>query len=72
MPPDEILKLILEQTAPVALAIFAMWMLNKTWDARLADAKLYASELVDHRRELIEALIGNTEAITRLCDQAKR
>ena len=72
MPPDEILKLILEQTAPVALAIFAMWMLNKTWDARLADAKLYASELVDHRRELIEALIGNTEAITRLCDRDQR
>ena len=72
MPVDQILKLILEQTAPVALAVFAMWMLNKTWDARLADAKLYASELVDHRRELIEVLTANTEAITRLCDRDQR
>ena len=71
MPFDQILKLVLEQTSPVALAVFAMWMLNKTWEGRLADAKLYASELADQRRELIDALRGNTEAITKLCEREK-
>ena len=64
---DQIVGLVIEQTAPVALAVFAMWMLNRTWEARLEDGKQYTAAIVAQRGELLDALNRNTEAITKLC-----
>ena len=68
---DQILGIMIEQTAPVALAIFAMWMLNRTWNARMEDGKQYTTAIIAQRGELLAALNRNTEAITILCTMAK-
>ena len=68
---DQIVGIIIEQTAPVALAVFAMWMLNRTWEARSEDSKQYTVAIVAQRSELLDALNRNTEAITILCTMAK-
>jgi len=72
MPFDQILGLLVDKTASVALAIFAMWMLNRTWEARLEDSKNYAATVAEQRRELLEALNRNTEAVTTLNLLAKQ
>jgi len=66
MPFDQIIGLIIDETASIALAVFAMWMLNRTWEARLEDSKHYAETIAEQRRELLEALNRNTEAVTML------
>jgi hypothetical protein len=66
---DQIVKIVIEQTAPVALAVFSMWMLNRTWEARIEEARRYAGELSELRRETLEALKQNTAAVTRLCSE---
>jgi hypothetical protein len=71
MPFDQVFALIVEQTAPAALAIFSMWMLNRVWEDRLEEAKRNAHEIDQLRIETLAALNRNTEAITRLCEQAK-
>ena len=68
---DVLVKVLFEQSAPVALAVFAMWMLNRTWEARLEEAKRHADEIGEQRRELLLALNRNTEALTRLCERAE-
>ena len=72
MPFDQIIGLIFEQTAPVALAVFAMWMLDRTWKARLEDSKQYTAAIVAQRGELLAALNRNTEAVTKLCMLAEK
>jgi len=68
---EQVVRLIVEQSAPIAMAIFAMWMLNRTWESRLQEATRYALEITEQRRELIEALKGNTEALTKVCQMLK-
>lgn len=68
---EQVMKLVFEQSAPLAMAVFAMWMLNRTWEARLDEANRYAQEITEQRRELIEALKGNTEALTKVCQMLK-
>lgn len=68
---DQIVSLLIEQTAPVALAVFSMWMLNKTWEARLEESRRYAENLMDLRRETLEALNRNTAALVRLCERER-
>ena len=68
---DQVFAVLFEQTAPVALAMFAIWMLNRVWESRLEEAKRYAETLDKYRGEMLAALNRNTEAITRLCEQAK-
>lgn len=71
MTLDAIFKVAMEQGAAMALAIFSMWMLNRTWESRLEEAKRYAGEIADQRRALLEALNRNTEAITKICEKAE-
>jgi len=71
MTVDAIMSIILEQATPVALAIFAMWMLDRVWNARLAEATRHAQEIDEMRRETLQALQANTEAVTRLCERER-
>jgi Na+(H+)/acetate symporter ActP len=68
---EQVVKLVFEQSAPLAMAVFAMWMLNRTWESRLQEATRYAQEIAEQRRELVDALKGNTEALTRVCQMLK-
>ena len=70
MTIEQILGLLIEQTAPVVLAVFAMWRLDKVWEARLEEARHHAEEVMEQRRELLDALNRNTEALTRLCERS--
>jgi hypothetical protein len=55
----------LVQTGGVtALAIFALLILQKTWEGRLADQKTVATELAEQRKTLLEAMKANTAAMT--------
>ncbi len=68
MPFDQMVKIIIEQTTPIALAIFSMWMLNRVWEARLSESNRHAQEIDELRRETLLALQQNTAAVTRLCE----
>lgn len=65
------MQIVIEQTAPVALAVFAMWRLNEVWKARLDEAQRYANEVREQRQELLGALNRNTEALVRLCERKR-
>ena len=69
MPLDAIIKLIIEQSAPVALAIFAMVVLNSVWKERVAEVERHAVEIDQMRKDTLAALRANTEAVTRLCER---
>ena len=71
MPVGEIIKLILENSGLLGLAIFAIWMLNKVWEARLKDSERYAQQIDQMRKETLEALQQNTRVLTQLCEQER-
>ncbi len=63
---NEIITLIAEHGGTLGLAIFAIWMLNRTWELRLQEATRYASELRQLQQQTREALDRNTEAWVRM------
>lgn len=71
MTLDAIMSIVLEQATPVALAVFAMWMLDRVWNARLQEATRHAEQIDAMRGETLKALQQNTEAITRLCERER-
>lgn len=60
---------LVEQSAAVGLAIFAIWMLNRVWQAKQAAADHYAEQLKELYRSAQKAIDRNTEALTRLCER---
>ena len=69
MPVGEIIKLIAENVGLLGLAIFAIWMLNKVWEARLRDSDRHAQQIDTMRKETLEALQQNTKVLTKLCEK---
>jgi hypothetical protein len=67
-----LLTLITQAGGTMALAIFAMWMLNRVWEDRVKSAERYATDLRamwDQMRTVIEE---NTTAIVRLTENLDR
>lgn len=58
----EIITTVLDSSALAALAIFAIWRLERVW-------KQYNAEMRELRRETAIALQNNTAALARLCSQ---
>jgi hypothetical protein len=69
--PD-IVTMVAQTGGVMGLALFSIWMLNKVWEARLDEAKRYAADVAEQRRELSDAVNRNTEAMTRLCARLDR
>ena len=68
---DQVIKVIIDNAGVLGLAIFAIWMLNKTWESRLEEAKRYAKEVDEVRRELLDALNRNTAVLSQFCELEK-
>ncbi len=49
-----------------ALAMFSIWILQKTWEGRLADQKTTQEELTQQRETLMQIVKANTVAMTDL------
>jgi hypothetical protein len=67
-----LLTLITQAGGTMALAIFAMWMLNRVWEDRVKSAERYATDLRamwDQMRTVVEE---NTAAIVRLTERLDR
>ena len=65
----EIVNLIGGETTTLALAIVALWMLDRTGKARIEDAKK-ATEKAEKREDLMrDALDRNTEAWARMLER---
>jgi uncharacterized protein YeeX (DUF496 family) len=69
--PD-IVTLVAQTSGVMGLALFSIWMLNKVWESRLDEAKRYAAEIAEQRRDLSAALNRNTEVMTRLCERLEK
>ena len=64
---------ILINAGPLAaLAALALWMLNRVWKDRHADACRHSEELQALQTQTLEALRGNTEALVRLTERLGR
>ena len=66
METVDLVKLITENGAVVAIAVFAVFLLNRVWEARHKDAQQYSEQIKSLYNEVTQALKSNTEAITRL------
>jgi len=69
MNTTDIITLIAQHGGTLGLAVFAIWMLNRSWELRLEEAKRYADDLRQMQQETREALDRNTEAFVRLLER---
>ena len=60
MPVEDIFSLIMENGAVAGLAFFAIWMLNRVWQARIDETHQMWEQTKD-------ALIENTRVLAKLC-----
>ena len=64
-----IIDIIVQQGGLFGLAVFALWMLNRTYQDRLKVEDRHAQEIEEMRRATMEALNRNTEAMIRLTER---
>ena len=69
MQVGEMIALIAQSGGLLGLSIFAIWMLNKGWEARLAEEKRHSAVESQTRQQMQDALNRNTEVMTRLCER---
>ena len=69
MNTADIIALIAQHGGTLGLAVFAIWMLNRTWELRLQEVARYANDLRQVQQETREALDRNTEAFVRLLER---
>ena len=55
---------VLQQGGVVGIAMFALIILQKTWEGRLAEQKTTATEMAEQRKTLLVALTANTAALS--------
>jgi len=67
----DIIDLALNTGGVVALAAFAIWMLNQVWSARLEEQKRHTQQITQMWEDTRKALDANTEAITRLLERLR-
>lgn len=65
----DIVTLIANTGGTLGLAIFAIYMLNKTWQERLKEERQNTEEVREMWRSTRETLEKNTEAITKLLER---
>ncbi len=63
---------LLTQGGTIALAAFAIWMLNKVWSDRLAAEKKNTEMIKQCWEQTRRALEENTKAITLLIERVKQ
>ena len=68
----EIVKLIGGETATLALAVVALWMLDRTWKARIDEANRYAGALEKINEQVRQAIERNTEAWARMLERVEK
>ncbi len=71
MSAKDIIDLALNTGGVVALAAFAIWMLNQVWSARLEEQKRHTQQITQMWEDTRKALDANTEAITRLLERLR-
>ena len=71
MSPKDIVDLALNTGGVVALAAFAIWMLNQVWAARLEEQKRHTEQIAQMWEETRKTLDANTEAITKLLERLR-
>jgi hypothetical protein len=61
----QVISLVAQHGGTLGLAIVALWMLNKTWEARVDE---------EHTRteQVRQALERNTEVLSRLCARLEK
>lgn len=64
-----IIELIASAGGTLGLAVFAIWMLNKTWELRIEEVKRYADSLRDMNCQMREVIERNTEAWMRMLER---
>ena len=69
MDATNLLALVAEQGGFLGLAMFALWMLNKTWEARLEEAKRNTENIQQMWECTKNALEENTKAVTSLLER---
>jgi len=69
MGVENVIGLVAQHGGLLGLALFAIWMLNKVWEARVEEAKANAEEKAVQRQELLEVVKANTAVMTRLCER---
>lgn len=66
MELTQVATLIAQHGGLLGLSIFAIWMLNKVWEARLAEAERHAQAEFEMRCAVLDALNRNTKALAQL------
>ncbi len=62
----DIVTLVANTGGTLGLGIFAIWMLNRVWEARLIEERAHAQTVKTIWEATHAALVKNTEAITLL------
>jgi hypothetical protein len=65
----EVIDLVAQHGGTLGLAIFAIWMLNRTWELRLEEVQRYAADLQDMNCEMRQVIERNTEAWMRMMER---
>lgn len=69
MTVEEFIKLIVENSGMVGIAIFAIHMLNRSWTLRLEESREYAEGLKEMNREMRNVIERNTKAFVRMMER---
>lgn len=68
----EIVRLVLGESATLALAVVSLWMMDRTWKARVEDARK-TTDRSEKREDLMrDALDRNTEAWARMLERVQK
>lgn len=66
MEVAQVATLIAQHGGLLGLSVFAIWMLNKVWEARLEEAERHAKAEYEMRIAVLDALNRNTKALAEL------
>lgn len=58
---------VLDAGGTLALAVFAIWMLNRVWADRVAAEQRHAEQVREMWQQMQTVVQNNTQAITELC-----
>jgi hypothetical protein len=72
MTVAEIISLIANAGGSLGLAVFAIWMLNRVWEARLNEEKRHSDEMRQVWEQTRVALEANTKVLTQLSNRLER
>jgi len=65
----DIAQVIAQHGGTLGLAIFAIWMLNRTWELRVEEVQRYAERLEQMNCEMRNVIERNTETWMRMMER---